>query len=76
VYLLSNEKYQSGDENRTLSEAIRHQQIKQYMQERHKWDKETFDKVNLDAYTAARRSNRRLERFSSRFAHGWLPTRK
>jgi hypothetical protein len=76
VYLLSNEKYQSGDESRTLSEAIPRQQIKQYMQERHKWDKETFDKVNLDAYATARRSNRRLERFSSRFAHGWLPTRK
>jgi hypothetical protein len=75
-YQLSNEKYQSGNENRTLSEAIPRQRIKQYMQERHKWDKETFDKVNLDAYAAARRSNRRLERFSSRFAHGWLPTRK
>jgi hypothetical protein len=54
VYLLSNEKYQSGDENRTLSEAIPRQQIKQYMQERHKWDKETFDNVNLDAYTGSR----------------------
>jgi hypothetical protein len=74
-YLLSNEKYQSGNENCTLSEAIPRQRIKQYMQERHKWDKETFDKVNLDAYAAARRSNQRLERFSSRFAHGWLPTR-
>jgi hypothetical protein len=75
VYLLSNEKYQSGNENRTLSEATPRQQIKQYMQERHKWDKETFEKVKLDAYAAARRSNQRLERFSSRFAHGWLPTR-
>jgi hypothetical protein len=76
VYLLSNEKNQSGNENRTLSEAIPRQRIKQYMQERHKWDKEIFDKVNLDAYAAAHRSNRRLERFSSRFANGWLPTRK
>jgi hypothetical protein len=68
-YLLSNGKHQSGDKTRTLRETIPRQQIKQYMQERHDWDKETFNKVNLDAYAAARRSNRRLERFSTRFAH-------
>ena len=68
-YLLSNGKHQSGDKTRTLRETIPRQQIKQYMQERHDWDKETFNKVNLDAYAAARRSNQRLERFSTRFAH-------
>ena len=35
-----------------------------------------MDLVDLDAYAAARQSNRRLERFSTHFAHGWLPTRK
>jgi hypothetical protein len=76
MYLLHNEKYQSGDETRTLREAIPRQQLELYTKNRHDWDKETFDKVSLDAYATARRSNRRLERFSTRFAHGWLPIRK
>ena len=47
-----------------------------YMKDRHHWNQQTLDLVNLEAYVAARRSNRRLERFTTRFAHGWLPTRK
>jgi hypothetical protein len=76
VYLLHDEKYISGDEYRALKEALPQQQLKRYMMERHAWCQQTFESVNFKAYAAARRSNRRIERFTTRLAHGWLPTRK
>jgi hypothetical protein len=76
VYLLFEGKYLSGNETRTFREALPRKQLKQYLKKRHDWTERIFDSVNLDAYAAARQSNRRLERFTTRFAHGWLPTRK
>jgi hypothetical protein len=68
-------KHPSGNEDRTRRTSIGTNRIIENMQARRSWTDATIQLVNLRAFTAARRKLRRFNRFSTRFAHGWLPTR-
>jgi hypothetical protein len=57
VYLLRNEKVSVRRQNLHPSRSNPPPADQAVHEEHHNWDKETFNKVNLEAYASARRSN-------------------
>jgi hypothetical protein len=60
-----------GQQNSNFSRSAARKQltVKQYVKKRHCWTQQTLELVNLDEYATARQSNRRLQRYTTRFAH-------
>jgi hypothetical protein len=76
AYLIQNNQLITSNERQLLSTAISRKALLDYLQRRHKWTPHTMQKVNLEAFQAARkRCQPHMARFVARFVHGHLPTR-
>ena len=75
AYLLHKGQYITGGEELLLQTRLRQKRIQQHIQKRNNWTNETQAKVDWEAFQAARRKYTN-HRFTTRFIHGWLPTRQ
>jgi hypothetical protein len=76
AYLVQNNRLITSNERQLLSTAISQKALLNYLQHRRKWTSRTMQKVNLEAFQAARkRCPPHRAQFVTRFIHGHLPTR-